>query len=95
MLIRFRQEHVAFTADIESMFDQVRVIPEDRNALRFLWYPDAKTSEPEEYRMTAHLFGGIWSPSCCNYVLRRTAEDHKTRFSLDSIETVRKNFLCG
>ena len=36
VLIRFRQEPVAVVADIEGMFHQVRVAPEDCHALRFL-----------------------------------------------------------
>ena len=92
VLIRFCQKPIALMADVESMFHQVRVSPKDRDALRFLWCPGDPKSGPEEYRMTAHLFGGIWSPSCCNYVLRRTADDNKSKFSLDVTETVRKNF---
>ena len=40
VLIRFRQEPVAMAADIEAMFHQVYVDPQDRGALRFLWWPD-------------------------------------------------------
>ena len=37
VLIRFRQEPIAMAADIEAMFHQVYVDPQDRDALRFLW----------------------------------------------------------
>lgn len=41
VLMRFRQHQFAGTADIESMYYQVRVPESDRDALRFLWYaPD-------------------------------------------------------
>lgn len=33
-----RQEKVAFMDDIEAMFYQVRILPEDRIYLRFLWW---------------------------------------------------------
>ena len=36
VLTRFRQEAVALMADVEAMFHQVKVVPEDCNALRFL-----------------------------------------------------------
>ncbi|XP_030843475.1 uncharacterized protein LOC115924777 [Strongylocentrotus purpuratus] len=39
VLCRFRKDHVAFTCDIEGMFHQVGVNVEDRNYLRFLWWP--------------------------------------------------------
>ena len=38
VLCRFRQEKVAFTCDIESMFHQVRVNEEHCDYLRFLWW---------------------------------------------------------
>lgn len=77
VLIRFRLERIAVTADIQSMFHQVKVCPENRDVLRFLWYKDGNLdAEPTTYRMTVHLFGGIWSPSCCNFALRQTLNDN-------------------
>ena len=38
VLIRFRQDKVAFIADLEAMFHQVKVLPKDADALRFLWW---------------------------------------------------------
>ena len=38
--LRFRQESVAFMADIEGMFHQVWVTPSDRDVLRFLWWAE-------------------------------------------------------
>ena len=36
ILIRFRQDPIALIADIEAMFHQVRVTPDDCDALQFL-----------------------------------------------------------
>ncbi|XP_042232300.1 uncharacterized protein LOC121873051 [Homarus americanus] len=36
--MRLRQEPIALMADIEAMFHQVKVNPEHRDALRFLWW---------------------------------------------------------
>ena len=36
VLIRFREEEIAFTAYLEAMFYQVKVLPKDADALRFL-----------------------------------------------------------
>ena len=44
------------------------------------------------YRMTVHLFGGTWSPSCCAYALRRTAEDNGGLYSPAAVETITQNF---
>ena len=38
VLTRFRSEPIALVADIESMFHQVKVNPEDRDSLKFPWW---------------------------------------------------------
>lgn len=93
VLTRFRQEPVALMADIESMFHQVHVSPNDCDALRFLWWPNSDlNSEPEEYQMMVHLFGATSSPSCANFGLRRTAEDNQQEFSEEAVNTIKDNF---
>ena len=93
ILTRFRKEPIAFMADIEAMFFQVHVASKDINALRFLWYPkNDLTQEPIECQMLVHLFGGVWSPSCANFALRKTAEDNRHLYDEDVADTVLKNF---
>ena len=93
VLIRFREHPVALVADIEGMFHQVRVSPDDHDALRFLWWPnDDLSREPVDYCMQVHLFGSTSSPSCASFCLRKTAEDHKDRFGEAVIHTVKRNF---
>lgn len=93
VLLRFRQEPIAFMADIESMFHQVRVIKKHVDFLRFLWWPNGDISrELREFRMTVHLFGATSSPSCACFSLRQTAEDCKDLFSSTTVETIKKNF---
>ena len=93
VLSRFREEQIALMADVEAMFHQVRVRPSDCDALRFLWWPDGNLdNEPQEYQMRVHLFGGASSPSCANFALKKTAQDNKTEFDLETIETVERNF---
>ena len=95
VLQRFRQDKVAFMADIEGMYHQVRVHPPDRDVLRFLWFADDDTCNPSVvYRMTAHLFGGVWSPSCANFALRKCAADQVHNFSEETINTIGKKLLC-
>ena len=67
VLLRFRKHPVAVVADIESMFHQVRVAPRDRDALRFLWWPEGDLeAEPKIYRMLVDLF----APNLLLVVLR-------------------------
>ena len=59
VLLRFRQERIGISADIEKMFHQVRVSPQDTHALSFLWWPVGDFSKkPEDHQMLVHLF---WS----------------------------------
>lgn len=65
VLDRFHKEPVVITADTKAMFHQVKVPNEDRDLLRFLWWPDGDYSQNMvEYRMTVYLFGATSSPSC-------------------------------
>jgi len=93
VITRFREDRIAFMSDIEAMFHQVRVPPGDRDALRFLWWTGGDLDKPPDiYRMTVHLFGGVWSPSCANYALRRTAQDQQECFDPEVVRTVMDNF---
>ncbi|XP_032226970.1 uncharacterized protein LOC116610275 [Nematostella vectensis] len=93
VLTRFRREPIAFMSDIETMFYQVRVQERDRNYLRYLWWPDGNLqAEPEKYQMLVHQFGCVSSPSCANYALKKTAEDHKADYHPSVIQAVEKSF---
>ena len=93
VLLRFREGQVALMSDIEQMFHQVGVADGHRDVLRFLWWPGGDmTQQPATYRMTVHPFGGVWSPSCANFALQRTADDHGDRFDQDVAATVKRNF---
>lgn len=93
VLARFRKEPVVITADIEAMFHQVKVPNEDRDLLRFLWWPDGDYNQNMvEYRMTVHLFGATSSPSCANFAVRKCAEDNMKQFSPQAVNTIMNNF---
>lgn len=91
VLTRFRQDRMAFMADIEAMFHQVRVPDEQCDFLRFLWWPDGNLEAViQEYQMTVHLFGAASSSSCCNFALKQTAEDTEHQSGLLVAETIRQ-----
>ena len=93
VLLRFREHPVAISSDIENMFHQVRVTPQDADALRFLWWKDGDlTKDPLEYQMLVHLFGATSSPSVCCYILRKTAEDNAHLYTPETVKTVLHNF---
>ena len=90
ILIRFRQYPYAESADIEGMFLQVGVIPDDRPSLRFLWREDP-AAEVAVFQYVRHIFGSKDSPTCANYALRRTATDNTSQFP-EAAQSVINNF---
>lgn len=73
VLLRFRCHCHAVTSDVEAMYYQVKVPPHERDFLRFLWFNDE--GGVEHYRMTCHVFGGVWCSSAASYALRRPLVD--------------------
>ena len=92
VLIRFHEEGVAFSADVEGMFYQSRVTPSDTDALRLLWWPGSIEDRPEDYKMLAHIFGAKSSPCCANRALNKTAQDNEDSSPQEAVKTVRRNF---
>ena len=94
VLLRFREGKYAIMSDIQAMFHQVVVPTEQRDALRFLWWKDGNLNEKTEiYRMTRHVFGGVWCSSAATYALRRTADDNKTSYKSEVIDAAKKQLL--
>ncbi|XP_068697474.1 uncharacterized protein [Montipora foliosa] len=93
VLLRFRQEPIAVTCDIEGMFHQVRVNPEHRDLLRFLWREGNDLSKhPVDYRMTVHLFGATSLPSCANFALKQAAKDFEGEYGGEAANFIRNEF---
>ena len=93
ILCRFRMKPIALTCDIRGMFNQVGVNGSDRNFLRFLWWENGDVyQEPEEYRMTTHLFGARSSPACAMFALRTTADTYEDESGKEAADFVRRNF---
>ncbi|GFW74375.1 uncharacterized protein TNCV_2412741 [Trichonephila clavipes] len=78
LLVKFRENRAAFTADIKQTFLQIQLDEEDRDVTRFLW--NENPNGPEEliqsYRMTRVLFGVSSSP----FLLAATIKHHLKRY---------------
>ena len=74
----FRLGTIAVTADIKQAFLQNLVDKKDQNFLRFLWYDDVFSDNPDilVYRFTRVIFGIISSP----FLLNRTLKLNFTKF---------------
>ena len=80
VLLRFRQKPVPLCADIEKMYHQLRLAPEDREAFRFLYRPPDATGPPLTYQMLVHVFGAVSSPATCLFAMNRAVEENKAQF---------------
>ncbi|XP_006812352.1 uncharacterized protein LOC102804307 [Saccoglossus kowalevskii] len=93
VLMRFRLSQVAFSADVEKMFYQVRVPETDSHYLTYLWWENGNlNNSPQEYQMRVHLFGGRSSPSCSNFALRNVAKDRAGEHEQNITNTIENNF---
>ena len=93
VLIRFRKEPVAITADIQQMFHCFAVREDHRDYLRFLWFRDNDLDKDiVEYRMKVHVFGNSPSPAVAIYGLRRAAEEGGLKHGNDTHHFVERNF---
>lgn len=93
VLLRFRKDLIAVTADIRQMFYGFLVRHDHRDYLRFLWHKDNDLSkEVEEYRMRVHVFGNSPSPAVAIYGLRRAAQKGELKYGADTRQFVERHF---
>ncbi|KAJ7997480.1 hypothetical protein DPEC_G00229450 [Dallia pectoralis] len=88
VLLRFREHAVAISGDIKGMFHQVRLLPQDRPLIRFVWRDMKREEPPEVYEWQVLPFGTTCSPCCATFALQRHVTHHskpgdKVRFSVE------------
>ena len=93
ILLRFRKDRVAVTADIQQMFHCFLVREDHKDFLRFLWYRDNNpNNELVDYRMRVDVFGNSPSPAVATYGLRRIAKNSAAKYGSDVCDFVHRNF---
>ena len=84
ILFRFREGKYAALSNIEQMFYQINVRPEDQDALRFLWWDD-KTKAIEDHIMCIQ-------DCIANWTLKRTARHSEEVICENIIDQINRNF---
>ena len=74
IVMRFREDQIAISADIEAMFMQVFMSPEDQPYLHDL------PIQPATFQYTRHIFGATDSPCVACYATRLCAKDNADKY---------------
>ncbi|XP_025262292.1 uncharacterized protein LOC112637249 [Camponotus floridanus] len=85
VLLRWRWHHFVFIADIEKMYRQILVHPDDRDLQRILWRRQ-RTDDVQEYRLNTVTYG--LAPAPCPRQSRNRAVTptlHGGRVSLEEV----------
>ncbi|XP_037048457.1 uncharacterized protein LOC119082906 [Bradysia coprophila] len=81
ILIRWRRHKIAFKADIEKMYRQIKLDTEDQRYHTILWREQPATPI-KEYQLTTATFGTAAAPFMATRTLRQIADDAKTEYPL-------------
>ncbi|GFS97487.1 integrase catalytic domain-containing protein [Trichonephila clavipes] len=83
IISRFRRHKFAFTTDIQKMYRQILINPDQQNLQRIIWKhgPDA---EILTYRLKTVTYGLSNAPFLAIRTLQQLAKDEKSRFPLAS-----------
>ena len=93
VLTKFRENKMAFMADIEKMYFQVFAAEQLRSLLQFLWWKEGNFSDKRtDYEICVHVFGGVSSGACSNYTLKMTAVENKEKLGEEAAQTLQSNF---
>ena len=90
IVFRFRENQIAITSDIESMFLQVAVSKNECKLFRFLCR-DSADENAGVYEYNRHVFGAKKSPTCANYGFQQGGRDNKDEFP-SAASTIDQNF---
>lgn len=80
VVLRFRENQVAFIGDISKMYHRIRIPEMDQHVHRFLWRNLQTHREPDVYVKTVLTFGDKPAPAMAQIALRKTAEKAKEAF---------------
>ncbi|XP_076278390.1 uncharacterized protein LOC143208142 [Lasioglossum baleicum] len=83
ILLRWRRHAIVFSADIEKMYRQILIHPEDRKWQRILWRPE-KEESVVDYELNTVTYGLACAPYLAIRCLRQLAKVEAQRYPLGS-----------
>ncbi|KMQ84743.1 hypothetical protein RF55_17211 [Lasius niger] len=79
VVMRWRRHRYVFVADVEKMYRQILVHPEDRSLQRITWRAEGQV---RDYNLTTVTYGMACAPYLAMRVMRQLASDDGARFPL-------------
>lgn len=90
ILINFRKFKIGITADIEKMYRQVLIHPDDRKYQKILWRPEE--GEPVRvYELKTVTYGHTCAPHCAIRALVQCADDNEKQYPMGA-RLIKENF---
>lgn len=81
ILTRWRRHRYVFVADVQMMYRQIQLHPDDRDLQRILWEEE---NQVKEYQLNTVTYGLASAPYLAIRVLRQLLSDEVDRFPLDA-----------
>ena len=92
ILMRFRMNTVAVSADIDKAFLQLSLHQEDRDLTRFLWR-ESPGGDVATFRMTRVVFGVAASPYLLQAVVKRHLDEQSVEMK-DTASRLKRDIYC-
>jgi len=92
VLMRWRWHRYAIVTDIEKMYRQILVTPDDRRYQRILWRGNISESV-REFELTTVTYGLACAPFLAIRTLRQLADNEKLRFPRGSVALCRDCYV--
>ncbi|XP_063989071.1 uncharacterized protein LOC135168622 [Diachasmimorpha longicaudata] len=90
--LRFREHQIVLLADIEKMYKQIRLHPDDAQYQLILWREN-ENDRLQTYKIPVVLFGSASAPFSATRVLNQLADDEETKFPLASQVIKRDSYV--
>lgn len=90
VLLRFRENEVAISADVSKMYHRVLIPEQDQHVHRYLWGNMETARAPDFYVKTVPTFGNKPAPAMAQTTLQKTAAEGEKSFS-EAAEVLKKN----
>ncbi|XP_025264482.1 uncharacterized protein LOC105257606 [Camponotus floridanus] len=92
VLLRWRQHRFVLATDVEKMFRQILVHPDDRDLQRILWR-DSPQGSPAEYQLSTVTYGLACVPFLAMRALRQLTEDKGKQYPLGAAALLRDVYM--